>query len=169
MAIGVILFLAGGGIAFSTVVNGSKNHSGSVTTAAVNTPVVVAKATSRPAPPGRPWWPKGWWPSRPSRQKQYQTSDITTLQGLTDTVLTSKLAKGQAISSTELAASTSSISLPKGDDGVTITVSGVNGLAGYLQPGSEVDVYANITKLSTRNRIRVLGSSEHSRCRAPSW
>jgi Flp pilus assembly protein CpaB len=34
-------------------------------------------------------------------------------------------------------------------DGVTVTMSGTNALAGYLQPGSRVDVYANITKVST--------------------
>ena len=34
-------------------------------------------------------------------------------------------------------------------DAVTVTVSGTDGLAGYLQPGSRVDVYANITKVST--------------------
>jgi Flp pilus assembly protein CpaB len=148
VAIGVILFLAGGGIAFSTVVNGSKNHSGSVTTAAINTPVVVAKGNIPAGTTGQTMVAQGLVAIQTIPEKQYQTSDITTLQGLTDTVLTSKVAKGQAISSTALSASTSSISLPKGEDGVTITMTGVNGLAGYLQPGSEVDVYANITKLS---------------------
>jgi Flp pilus assembly protein CpaB len=57
--------------------------------------------------------------------------------------------KGHAISSTALSASTSSISLPTGMDGVTISLGGTAGLAGYLQPGSRVDVYANITKVST--------------------
>lgn len=92
-------------------------------------------------------------------EKQYAASDLTTLQGLTDTVLTSKIVKGEAVSSTQLTASTSSISLPKGEDGVTITLSGVNGLAGYLQPGSDVDIYANITKLSDGGSTNGNGSS----------
>jgi Flp pilus assembly protein CpaB len=33
-------------------------------------------------------------------------------------------------------------------DAITVTVSGVDGLAGYLQPGSHVDLYANLTKAS---------------------
>ncbi len=50
---------------------------------------------------------------------------------------------------TQLTASTSSISLPTGMDAVTVTVTGTNGLAGYLQPGARVDVYANVTKISS--------------------
>ena len=34
-------------------------------------------------------------------------------------------------------------------DAVTVSMTGTNALAGYLQPGSRVDVYANITKVST--------------------
>jgi Flp pilus assembly protein CpaB len=34
-------------------------------------------------------------------------------------------------------------------DAVTLTLSGASGLAGYLQPGARVDVYANITKPSS--------------------
>jgi Flp pilus assembly protein CpaB len=32
---------------------------------------------------------------------------------------------------------------------MTVTISGAGDLAGYLQPGEHVDVYANITRLST--------------------
>ena len=49
-------------------------------------------------------------------------------------------------------------------DGVTVTLTGTNALAGYLQPGGRVDVYANITKVSTGSRAR-----RRSRCRARSW
>ena len=81
--------------------------------------------------------------------KSYSPTDLGSLAGLTDEVLTQSVTKGHAISSTELTASTSSISLPTGMDGVTVILSGTAGLAGYLQPGSRVDVYANITKVST--------------------
>lgn len=63
-------------------------------------------------------------------------------------MLTAPVTKGDAIQVTQLTASTTAISLPKGKVGETITVPGVAGLAGYLQPGANVDVYANITKLS---------------------
>jgi len=62
--------------------------------------------------------------------------------------LTQPVTKGHAIDATELKASTSSISVPTGLDAVTVTISGANSLAGYLQPGAHVDVYANITKAS---------------------
>ena len=59
--------------------------------------------------------------------------------------------KGQAVSSAQLAASSSAISVPTGQNAVTVTLSGTAALAGYLQPGARVDVYANITKASTNS------------------
>ena len=56
--------------------------------------------------------------------------------------------KGQAISSTELTVSTQAISIPQGLDAMAVDISGAENLAGYLQPGSHVDIYANITKMS---------------------
>ena len=43
--------------------------------------------------------------------------------------------------------------MPTGLDAVTVTISGTNSLAGYLQPGAHVDVYANITKVSTASGV----------------
>ena len=56
--------------------------------------------------------------------------------------------KGQAITSTELTASTAAISIPQGLVAMAVDISGAQNLAGYLQPGSHVDIYANITKMS---------------------
>ncbi len=81
--------------------------------------------------------------------KSYVATDLGSVSALNDEVLTQAITKGHAISSTELTASTSSISLPTGMNAATVTLSGTNGLAGYLQPGSRVDVYANIKSLST--------------------
>ena len=105
--------------------------------------------TSRPARRASPWSPASLVAIELIPTKSYTPTDLTSLTGLTNEVLTGPVTKGQAISSTELTASTSSISLPTGMDAMTITMSGTNGLAGYLQPGSRVDVYANITKVST--------------------
>lgn len=148
VAIGVVLFLAGGAIAFSTVVNGSKNHSGSQTIAPVNTPVVVATANIPVGTTGQTMVAQGLVAIQTVPTKNYVSSDLTTLEALTNTVLTTAVTKGHAIEATEVLPSTSSIGLPKGLDGITISTSGVAGLAGYLQPGSRVDVYANITKVS---------------------
>ena len=68
-------------------------------------------------------------------------------------MLTSAITKSHAITSTELMASTSSISVPTGLDAMTVTIAGAQALAGYLQPGSHVDVYANITKVSSNSHF----------------
>jgi Flp pilus assembly protein CpaB len=70
------------------------------------------------------------------------------VQTLADEVLTAPVQKGQAVSTTELTASTAAISVPQGLDAMTVAISGAENLAGYLQPGSKVDIYANITKVS---------------------
>ena len=52
-------------------------------------------------------------------------------------------------------------------DAMAVSISGAQDLAGYLQPGSHVDIYANITKISSR---RSVGNRRHAfRPRAPSW
>jgi Flp pilus assembly protein CpaB len=145
--IGVVLFIAGGGIAFATVVAGTKTQPGA-TVAPVNTPVVVATSNIPAGTTGQTMVAQGLVSVRLIPQKAYQSSDLTTVQGLTDEVLSSSVTKGHALQATELTVSTTSISLPKGDDGITISMPGVSGLAGYLQPGSDVDIYANISKLS---------------------
>jgi Flp pilus assembly protein CpaB len=148
VAIGIVLFIAGGGIAFVSVVNGNKNKT-PTTVSAVNTPVVVATADIPVGTTGQQMQSEGLVTIQPVAAKNYVATDLTNLASLNDFVLTTPVAKGHAILTTQLTASTSALSVPAGYDVVTITVSGVNGLAGYLQPGSRVDVYANITKLST--------------------
>jgi Flp pilus assembly protein CpaB len=147
VVIGVVLFVAGGGIAFTTVMNGSKQQP-SATVAPVSTPVVVATKTIAAGTTGQDMVAQGLVSVQLISQKKYLATDLPSLQGLTDEVLTSSVTKGDAIQASQLTPSATSISLPKGLDGVTVTVGGASGLAGYLQPGSDVDVYANITKLS---------------------
>jgi Flp pilus assembly protein CpaB len=148
VVIGVVLFVAGGAIAFATVVTGTKGQT-PTTASPVNTPVVVATANLPAGTTGQEMVAKSQVAIQLIPQKKYVSTDIPNLQGLTDEVLTSSVTKGEAISATELTASTSSISVPKGLDAVTVTASGVAGLAGYLQPGSDIDVYGNITKVSS--------------------
>ncbi|HEY3842751.1 MAG TPA: RcpC/CpaB family pilus assembly protein [Acidimicrobiales bacterium] len=148
VVIGLVLFIAGGAIAFATVESGTKGSGTPLTAAPVNTPVVVATANLPAGTTGQNLVATGRVAVQLIPQKKYATTDLPNLQGLTDQVLTTAVKKGDAIQSTELTASATSISLPKGMDGVTVTAAGVAGLAGYLQPGSNVDVYANITKVS---------------------
>jgi Flp pilus assembly protein CpaB len=150
--IGVILFIAGSAIAYASVRGAAKHASaGSTVVPPVSTSAVVAKANIPAGTTGQAMVSGGMVALELIPTKTYIPADLGTLSALNDEVLKTSIAKGHAINSAELTASTSSISLPTGLDGVTVTVSGTAGLAGYLQPGSRVDVYANITKPATVN------------------
>jgi Flp pilus assembly protein CpaB len=147
--IGVVLFIAGGGIAFVTVNNAKKNAAAPATTAApVNTPAVVVTANVPAGTTGQDMVARGLVSVQLIPQKTYVATDLPNLQGLSDQVLKTSLVKGQAISSTDLTTSASTLSIPAGMNAISVTTTGVGALAGYLQPGSNVDVYANIGKLS---------------------
>jgi len=149
--IGVVLFIAGGGIAFVTVNNSAKkNGAAPATTAApVNTPAVVVTANVPAGTTGQDMVARGLVSVQLIPQKTYVATDLPNLQGLSDQVLKTSLVKGQAIQSTDLTTSASTLSIPAGLNAISVTTTGVGALAGYLQPGSNVDVYANIGKLST--------------------
>jgi Flp pilus assembly protein CpaB len=150
VVIGVVLFIAGGGIAFVTVNNSTKKNAATTTVAPpVSTPAVVATQDVPAGTTGQDMVSRGLVSVQLVPQKKYLATDLPNLTGLNDQVLTTALVKGEAVQSTELIPSTSSISIPTGQDAVSITTTGVSGLAGYLEPGSSVDVYANINKLST--------------------
>ena len=152
--IGVILFIAGSAIAFASVEGASKHAStGANVAAPVSMSAVVAKTDIPAGTTGQAMLSSGMVALELIPSKSFSPTDLQSLAGLNEQVLTTAVSKGHAIGTTELTASTSSISLPTGQDGVTITVSGTNGLAGYLQPGSRIDVYANITKVSTASSV----------------
>ncbi len=148
--IGVILFVAGSAIAYASVEGASKHTgSGANVVSPISTSAVVAKSNIPAGTTGQAMVSNGMVAIELIPTKTYVPTDLGSLSGLADEVLSQPVTKGHAISSTELTASTTSISLPTGMDGVTVTMNGTLGLAGYLQPGSRVDVYANITKVST--------------------
>jgi Flp pilus assembly protein CpaB len=146
--IGVILFIAGSAIAYASVEGASKRGSGNVQ-APVSTSAVVAKSNISAGTTGQEMVSSGLVAIELIPTKSYSPTDLGSLSGLNDEVLSQSITKGHAISSTQLTASTSSISLPTGMNAVTVTLTGTDALAGYLQPGSRVDVYANIKSLST--------------------
>jgi Flp pilus assembly protein CpaB len=146
--IGVILFIAGSAIAYASVEGASKRGSGNVQ-APVSTSAVVAKSNIPAGTTGQEMVSSGLVAIELIPTKSYSPTDLGSLSGLNDEVLSQSITKGHAISSTQLTASTSSISLPTGMNAVTVTLTGTDALAGYLQPGSRVDVYANIKSLST--------------------
>ncbi len=153
VVIGVILFVAGSAIAFASVKGASKKTGSSVNVAPVTTSVVVAKANIPAGTTGQSIISNNLAAIETIPTKSYTATDLGSLQGLSSEVLTAAVKKGQALSATELTASSSAISVPSGMDAVTVTLTGTNALAGYLQPGARVDVYANITKVSTNSGL----------------
>ena len=60
------------------------------------------------------------------------------------------LAAGTAIQTTDLTPSSGLLPVPAGDESLTITLnSAQSALAGYLQPGQKVNIYSNISKLTS--------------------
>lgn len=150
--IGVILFVAGSALAFASV-EGAKKGTTSTSngTAATTTSAVVAKADIPAGTTGQAMVAQGMVALELVPTKSFSPTDLTSLQGLSDQVLNAPVVKGHAVSTTDLTVSTQAISIPQGLDAMTVSISGAENLAGYLQPGSHVDVYANITKLSAGN------------------
>ncbi len=147
VVIGVILFIAGGGIAFVSVVHGNKNTP--TTPATASSPQVVVATSNIPAgTTGQEMVSGGLVQIQSIPAKNYSATDLLNLSGLSSVAVTAAITKGQPITTAELVATTSAISLPTGMDAVTVTLGGVNALAGYLQPGGRVDVYATLTKTS---------------------
>jgi Flp pilus assembly protein CpaB len=152
VVIGVILFIAGGAIAYASVESASK-HSGTQTVVAgTTTSAVVARQNIPVGTTGQAMVSQGLVALELVPTKSYSSADLQSLQALTDEVLTAPVQKGDAITSTELIASTSTISIPQGLDAMTVSISGAGNLAGYLPPGGHVDIYANITKVSTSSQ-----------------
>ncbi|HUE07637.1 MAG TPA: RcpC/CpaB family pilus assembly protein [Acidimicrobiales bacterium] len=146
--IGVILFIAGSAIAYASVQGAKKNTGSSATQAPVTVSAVVAKSNIPAGTTGQSMESQGLVALELIPSKSYSPNDLTSLQGLTDEVTNAPVQKGQAITNTELTISTQAISIPQGLDAMAVGISGAQNLAGYLQPGSHVDIYANITKLS---------------------
>jgi Flp pilus assembly protein CpaB len=148
VVIGVILFIAGSAIAYASVQGAKKNTNTPATGTPVSYSAVVAKSNIPAGTTGQAMEAQGLVALQLIPSKSYSATDLTSLQGLTDEVLNAPVQKGQAITSTELTVSTQAISIPQGLDAMAVSISGAQNLAGYLQPGSHVDIYANITKMS---------------------
>ncbi|HSZ37072.1 MAG TPA: RcpC/CpaB family pilus assembly protein [Acidimicrobiales bacterium] len=146
--IGVILFIAGSAIAYASVQGAKKNVSSTSTGSPVSYSAVVAKSNIPAGTTGQTMEAQGLVALELIPSKSYSPTDLTSLQGLTDEVLNAPVQKGQAVTATELTISTQAISIPQGLVAMTVDISGAQDLAGYLQPGSHVDIYANITKMS---------------------
>src|SRR5271155_3259852 len=109
--IGVILFIAGSAIAYASVQGASKHAgSGASVQAPVSTSAVVAKNNIPAGTTGAEMVSSNLVAIELIPTKSYTATDLGSVAGLNDEVLKQAVTKGQAINSTELTASTSSIS-----------------------------------------------------------
>lgn len=78
---------------------------------------------------------------------QVSGSDVTSLSQLEQQSLVHSLPAGAVIKTSDLSPDAGPIAAPAGDESIAVTLgSAASGLAGYLQPGSDVDIYANVVK-----------------------
>ncbi len=162
--IGVILFVAGSAIAYASVQGAKKNSGSTSTQAPVSVSAVVAKANIPTGTTGQQMISENLVALESVPAKTYLATDLTSTAALTDEVLTAPVQKGQAVSSTELTASTAAISIPQNMDAMTVDISGAQNLAGYLQPGAHVDIYANITHLSSGGGVNPAATAIETPC-----
>lgn len=157
VVIGLLLFAAGSALAYASVKTAAKHtgSSGSGTGTPATVSAVVAKKDIPAGTSGQTMISSGMVALQPISSKSYVPSDIASLNGLQNEVLTNAVQKGHAITSSDLRGSTSTISIPQGEDALTVAISGAGDLAGYLQPGVRVDIYANITKASQGSALAV--------------
>ena len=75
---------------------------------------------------------------------------ISSLAQLQTQSVAHSLAAGTEISMSDLTASSGSLAVPAGDESVAVTLNtGQASLAGYLQPGQNVDIFSNVVKVSS--------------------
>ena len=166
--IGVILFIAGSAIAYASV-KGASKHAGSG--ANVRGPREHLGRRGQGEHPGRDHGAvdglqRAWSPLSSIPTKTYTPTDLAIAVGL-DRPGADRRRSRRVMPSARPSSRPARRPSPsrRAWTRVTVTMTGANGLAGYLQPGGHVDVYANITKVSTGSARR----SDRCRCRAPSW
>ena len=93
--IGVILFIAGSAIAYASVQGAKKNSSTPSTGRPVSYSAVVAKSNIPAGTTGQAMEAQGLVAIEPIPSKSYLATDLTSLQGLTDEVLTHRCRRGR--------------------------------------------------------------------------
>ena len=136
---------------YASVQGAKKNttSSSSVTQAPANISAVVAKSAIPAGTTGQEMIANKLVALELIPSKSFSPSDLTSVQTLADEVLTAPRPKGAGREYDRAHRQHGRDLDSSGLDAMTVTISGAQDLAGYLQPGNQVDIYANITKVST--------------------
>ena len=156
IVIGVAVFVLGAGLVVVSLHSGSSSRGSSARLTAAGGTTSTLVVTTGPVTAGTSGESlieskKVSVQSVPSGQ--VKPSDVTSLAQLEQQSLVHSLPSGTAIQSSDLSPDAGPLAPPKGDESVAVTLpNGAAGLAGYLQPGSDVDIYANVTKTTIGSR-----------------
>lgn len=153
IVVGVAVFVLGAGLVVISLHGGSSNSKGSARLTAAGGATSSLVVTTGPVTAGTSG------ESLIESKKvtiqsvpvgQIKPADVTSLAALEQQSLVHSLPSGTVIQASDLSPDAGPLAPPKGDESIAVTLpNGASGLAGYLQPGSDVDIYANVTKTTT--------------------
>lgn len=151
IVIGVAVFVLGAAV----VVVSLHAHANGTTKAEVtgdsglDTAVVVATSSVAAGTSGESLIESKSVALEPVPAREFSADDLTSLASLEQESLLRSLPAGTPVQASDLSADTGPLTPPSGYESIALTLdNGASGLAGYLQPGSDVDVYANVIKAS---------------------
>lgn len=151
IAIGMAVFIVGAGLVLVSLHAKSGNTSKKANLTSISgAQVVVTTAPVASGTTGETLVESGKVKLEHVASGNYTPNEITSFAQLQTQSLTHSLGAGAAIQTTDLSPSAGPLPVPSGDESVTVTLnSGQASLAGYLQPGQNVDVYSNVIKVSS--------------------
>jgi Flp pilus assembly protein CpaB len=150
IVIGVAVFVVGTGLVLVSL----KGHPAKSTTAAQFTSangmplqVVVANSAIPAGTTGESLIQSKQVSLKTVPSKDYSSDDLTSFSSLANDSLVHPITAGTPIQSSDLQQATGAIPAPSGDETMALTLNtSAAALAGYLVPGDNVDVFANVTK-----------------------
>jgi len=154
-AIGVTVFLLGGGLVLLVARSGSASPRAHGTAVSAGPPtVVVATRDLTAGTSGDDVVREKLVTTKAVASNQVSAGAITSLAQLSGTVFSKDVSQNAQIVGTDLSAvtpqaSVPSLAVPAGDQAVTVNLPAAPGLAGVASPGDIVNVYANVTKAGT--------------------
>jgi Flp pilus assembly protein CpaB len=149
MGIGVAVFVLGAGLVLLSLKHGKATQSVATSPAAAPAPVVVATKAMPGGTTGEALIEAGAVTLQQAPTGSYRADDLTSLTALNQQALTGAVAAGQPIEASNLHTDAGDLTPPAGDESVAITIpSGAAGVAGYIAPGDDVDVYGLVSKVS---------------------
>jgi Flp pilus assembly protein CpaB len=151
VAIGVLVFLLGAGVVvLSLHKHAASGQDQAASGAASHTAVVVASTNLAKGTTGETLIASRKVSLQAVPAKEYSSADLTSLSALDQQTLNRPIAAGQAIQPADLSVEAGVLAPPPGQESMVLTLTNAaSGLAGYLQPGSKVNVYGEVTKLPT--------------------